>query len=190
MKVGYFVKKEGEDLESKLIAHGCEKVFSDKDETFKKRKNLKNKEDHIRKGDTLVISSLLNFGLTAKELIKFVNDLLYDGIEFHCIEDHELNCIDNQIIKNVIHKLYEIDIAVIKDRRIKGSKFFAKGEKDTRRKRDKISDTEKYSSVIGMYKAGKTYAEIMEVTEIKSTSTIKKYIDEAGLDKRNVKKSK
>lgn len=188
MKIGYFVKKEGEDLKSKLTAFGCDKVFYDKDDTFKKRAKINSIEDFIRTGDTLVIPSLLNFGLTAKELIKFINNLLHNNIQFHCIDDTELNFTNNQQFKDFIHKLYEIDILVIKNRKLKGNLESIAKDGDNRGRKKDSYDIEQYNATVAMYKAGKTYKEIMEATGIKSTSTIKRHIERANLPKRNSSK--
>ena len=85
MKFGYArVSTTDQNLNTQIDAinkYGVDKIFFDK----KKKKNMERKEfikllEQLRKGDTLVVSSLSRLGRKTKELIELIEDFNFRGV--------------------------------------------------------------------------------------------------------------
>jgi len=87
MKIGYArVSRKDQNLDRQidaLTAAGCEKIFQEKVSGAKAdRQELQLLLQQIRKGDTVVVSKLVRFGRSLKDLITNVNLVQEKGADF------------------------------------------------------------------------------------------------------------
>lgn len=184
MIVGYArVSKNEQNLDLQLDAlknAGAEKVFNDKVSGVKSVKpQLDVGLKFLRKGDTLMVWRLDRLGRTTLELIKFVTDLVNDGIHFKSLtENIDTSSVSGKLIFHIFCALAEHERNVLIERTYSGLESArARGRKGGRPK----GLVEKYVKIVPMVKAAyntKDLAveEIMKAFKIGSKATFYKII--------------
>jgi DNA invertase Pin-like site-specific DNA recombinase len=92
MKIGYArVSKEEQNLDRQidiLKQQGCKKIFEEKvSGTTKERPELKRLLDHLREGDTVIISDLTRLSRSVKDLFNLVEQIETKGANIKSLKE-------------------------------------------------------------------------------------------------------
>lgn len=108
---------------SDLTAAGAYRVFIDEGVSGAKasRPELDNMLDHLRDGDTLLVTRLDRLGRSMQHLVQLVADLKERGIAFRSLQEGiDTSNINGQLVFNIFASLAEFERAIILERTSKG----------------------------------------------------------------------
>jgi len=169
-----------------LKKEGCEEIFKEKVSGRKKEKpELEKLFSKLRKGDILIVDSLDRLGRTSKELINLLHKFKEDGIQFKSLKEGMFDTTSpmGEAIFKIIAILKAMEVDVLRERTKDGLVAArARGRNGGRKKGD--YDRKKSATAALLYKEGKyTVAEILDMTGIKSKSTLYRFLRYEGVYK-------
>lgn len=109
--------------ERDLTAAGANRVFVDKGVSGAKasRPELDKMLDHLREGDTLLVTRLDRLGRSMQHLVELVAQLKERGIAFRSLQEGiDTSNINGQLVFNIFASLAEFERALINERTSKG----------------------------------------------------------------------
>lgn len=167
-----------------LRSAGCEEIFKEKISGRKKEKpELEKLFSKLRKGDMLVVDSLDRLGRTSKELINLLYKFKDEGIQFKSLKEGIFDTTSpmGEAVFQIIAILKAMEVEVLRERTKDGlSAARARGRKGGRKKGD--YDKKKSATAALLYKDGKySVSEILEMTGIKSKSTLYRFLRYEGV---------
>lgn len=167
-----------------LKAAGCEEIFKEKISGRKKEKpELERLLSKLRKGDLLIVDSLDRLGRTSKELISLLHWFKENNIKFKSLKEGIFDTTSpmGEAIFQIIAVLKAMEVEVLRERTLDGlNAARARGMKGGRKKGD--YDKKKAAAAAHLYKEGKySIAEIMQMTDIKSKSTLYRFLRYEGV---------
>lgn len=118
--------EQGSSLDSQekeLNAAGANRVFIDEGVSGAKasRPELDKMLDHLRDGDTLLVTRLDRLGRSMQHLVQLVADLKERGIAFRSLQEGiDTSNINGQLVFNIFASLAEFERALINERTSKG----------------------------------------------------------------------
>ncbi len=167
-----------------LKAAGCEEIFKEKVSGRNKDKpELEKLFAKLRNGDLLVVDSLDRLGRTSKEIINLLHHFKEQGIQFRSLKEGVFDTTTpmGEAIFQIIAILKAMEVEVLRERTLDGlTAARARGKSGGRKKGD--YDKNKAVAASLLYKEGKySIAEILEITGIKSKSTLYRFLKYEGV---------
>lgn len=184
-KIGYArVSTHEQNLDLQLAvlqAANCDETFVEKVSGVKERPELKKALAYLRKGDTLVVYKFDRIGRSLKDLINIFSDLQKRDIGLVSIQDNiDASSASGRLMLHIFAALAEFERDLIIDRCQAGRKEAMKrGVKFGRPKKNKESKTK---ACAALYKSGIGIKDIMEQLNIKSKSTLYRYLRMEGVN--------
>src|SRR3712207_3102637 len=184
-KIGYArvsTHEQNLDLQlSALRAASCDEIFVEKASGVRERPELKNALAYLRKGDTLVVYKFDRIGRSLKDLINIFSDLQKRDIGLVSIQDNiNASSASGRLMLHIFAALAEFERDLIIDRCQAGRKEAMKrGVKFGRPKKNKESKTK---ACAALYKSGIGIKDIMGQLNIKSKSTLYRYLKIEGVN--------
>ena len=165
--------------EDALKKQFCDKIFTEKQSGVKFRKEWKALSEQLRPGDTVIVWKIDRLGRTAWELIKLMTDFNEKGIRFVSVtEGIDTNTAMGKIWFNLNAILAENERNIIRERTMAGLEAArGRGRVGGRPKGLSPAAEQKMKLVKAMRAANHSISEIRETLNIKSNSTIYKYIN-------------
>ncbi len=137
----------------------------------------------IRKGDVLVVDSLDRLGRTAEELIWMLNEFKEKGIQFKSLKEgiFDTSTPMGEAVFQIMAILKAMEVEVWRERTMHGLKAArARGRNGGRKAW--VYDKKKATVAATLYKSKKhTINEIVEMTGIRSKSTLYRYLRYEGV---------
>ena len=164
-----------------LQAANCDETFVEKVSGVKERPELRKALAYLRKGDTLVVYKFDRIGRSLKDLINIFSDLQKRDIGIVSIQDNiDASSASGRLMLHIFAALAEFERDLIIDRCQGGRKEARKrGVKFGRPKKKKESKTK---ACAALYKSGIGIKDIMEQLNIKSKSTLYRYLRMEGVN--------
>lgn len=193
-KVGYArVSTRDQNLDMQLSAlknAGCTRVFQEKASGVRQRPVLEECLKYLREGDTLVVWKLDRLGRSLHDLIDRFCWLDKHGVALLSIEDKIDNSTPSgRLVMNVFASLAEFERDLIIERTTAGR--VAAKKRGVKFGRHHVDKSPKAKSVLALYKEGLTVKEIMQNLNIKSSSTVYRFLRMEGAEpKRKITKNK
>jgi DNA invertase Pin-like site-specific DNA recombinase len=184
-KIGYArVSTHEQNLDLQLAAlqaANCDETFVEKVSGVKERPELRKALAYLRKGDTLVVYKFDRIGRSLKDLINIFSDLQKRDIGIVSIQDNiDASSASGRLMLHIFAALAEFERDLIIDRCQGGRKEAMKrGVKFGRPKKKKESKTK---ACAALYKSGIGIKDIMEQLNIKSKSTLYRYLRMEGVN--------
>jgi DNA invertase Pin-like site-specific DNA recombinase len=126
--VGYArVSSVGQNLEiqlEKLNAYGCDKVFKEKiSGTTEHRTQLKQCQEYLREGDSLVITKLDRLARSTFHLTKIANKLEKKRVDFIVLDQNiDTSTPTGKLLFHVLASIAEFETEIRKERQLEGIK--------------------------------------------------------------------
>lgn len=183
-KIGYArvsTREQNLDLQlAELKKAGCEKVYSEHRSGLKDRKELAEAIKYLRSGDILVVYKFDRLGRSLSDLLSVISDLHQKGVEIHSIKDDiDTSSTSGRLMMHIFASLAEFERDLIIERTQAGRKAaMARGKKMGR---PKMKRNNKATATAILYKKGMTIAQIQEQLNIRSKSTIYRFLRMEGL---------
>lgn len=180
-KIGYArVSTRDQNLDMQLTAlrqAGCEKIFSEKVSGVKERPILKECLDYLREGDILVVYKFDRIGRSLKDLVDIFSDLNKRGIMLTSIEDHvDASTSSGKLMMNIFASLAEFERDLIIERTQAGREEARRQGKCLGKKKGDGIKKDKVDACAALYRQGIAVEVIMQQLNIKSKSTIYRYL--------------
>jgi len=182
MLIGYArVSTKDQNLDRQLDALkdvGCEKIFVDKvSGRVDNPAELTKAKEHLRKGDTLVVTSLSRLGRSLKSLIVEVNELKANGVGFRSLKEAiDTSSATGKLIFHVFGALAEFEADLISER-TKAGLASARARVRLGGRPKKIANPKKLKRIQQMYNSKEmTVKEICEWAGI-SRGTLYNYLN-------------
>ncbi|MFD2178156.1 recombinase family protein [Veronia pacifica] len=188
MKIGYArVSSKWYQTElqvAKLESLGCEKIWKTHNHN-----NLTLDQEfndflmHIRKGDTVVSTSLLTIAESKADLLSLLNKIEIKGAYFRSIEEPwcDTSPEANVSLKTILQGLIDFEVSIAELRQNEDISYTTRAVGVSVGRPSKLSEKKKFEAV-SLLKAGKTAAEIGRLLGV-SRSTISRLKSEFLVDK-------
>jgi DNA invertase Pin-like site-specific DNA recombinase len=172
-------------IDSLKIA-GCEEIFKEKISGRKKEKpELDKLFSKLRKDDLLIVDSLDRLGRTSKELINLLHFFKEHEINFRSLKEGMFDTTTpmGEAVFQIMAVLKAMEVEVLRERTIDGlTAARARGKNGGRKKG--IYDKKKAVTAASLYQTNKyTVSQILELTGIKSKSTLYRFLRLEGVYK-------
>lgn len=169
--------------ESALKKAGCECIYTEKVSGVRKRPVLQECLSYLRKGDTLVVYKFDRIGRSLKDLVNIFAKLDKKGVALRSIEDKvDPSTPSGKLMVHIFASLAEFERDLIIERTQAGrAEAKAKGVPMGRRKGSGIKK-DKVDACAALYKQGMDVAIIMQQLNIKSKSTVYRYLRMRNLE--------
>lgn len=179
MRIGYArVSTTGQNLDMQLAAlteAKCEKVYTEKESGVKERPVLEELLSYIRQGDELVVYKLDRLGRSLKDLLNIVDDLQTRQINLVSLNDNfDSKTPSGKLMMQLFAILAEYERNLIIERTKHGRTVAMLNGK--KMGRPKISHNTKADACTQLYKSGMLIPDIMVQLNIKSKSTIYRFL--------------
>jgi DNA invertase Pin-like site-specific DNA recombinase len=188
MKIGYArvsTKDQNLDLQIRdLKNEGCERIFQEKKSSRIERQELNKMIEQLRSGDTVVVWKLDRLGRTTLELIKLIQSFNEKNIKFKSIQDNFIDTTspNGKLIFAIFSALAEHEREVISERTKAGLESArARGRLGGRPKGLSNEAKMKASAAVTLYNKGVSISQILETINIKSKSTLYRYLRFEGV---------
>lgn len=195
MKVGYANTNEIEqNLDEqilKLQESGCEKIYDEMLKSVRsKRPTLKRCLDNLRAGDTLMVCRLSCLGTSVEHILQMLNELCIMNVTFISLDDNfSTNGLTGQVLSHITEALKTVKKDVFLSRvhegrqeaEKRGVKFGRKEGSVNRRNKNKPHQCRK------LYDNGLSISRIMTLLNIRSYSTVYRYLSQTGSYPNSVK---
>jgi DNA invertase Pin-like site-specific DNA recombinase len=190
MKIGYArVSTPDQNLGVQLDAlqgYGCELIFSEKyTGTVFERVELDKCFSKLRKGDIFVFYKLDRLGRSLKEILKLLEWLKTEDIDFVSIQDNiSTTGPYAELMTNILGAFAQFERDIIVERTSAGRRLAKeKGVKFGRQKGKVNRENQlKVDACTKLYTAGSTLNEIRKTLGIKSLETIYRYLRKNGIE--------
>ena len=188
MKIGYArVSTRDQNLDMQFSAlknAGCEKIFSEKKSGIKERPVLQEAIDFLREGDCLVIYKFDRLGRSLRNLIEIIDGLNKRNIAVFSIMDNiDTSSPSGKLMMHIFAALAEFERDLIIERTQGGRKEAMKKGKKFGRPSGLPLD--KMKACADLYKAGNTIKAIQAALNVKSKSTIYRWLEAEGIALKN-----
>lgn len=179
MRIGYArVSTTGQNLDMQLDSlkkAACEKIFTEKESGVKDRPVLNELLSYIRQGDELVVYKLDRLGRSLKDLLNIVDDLHTRQINLVSLNDNfDAKTPSGKLMMQLFAILAEYERNLIIERTKHGRTVAMLNGK--KMGRPKISHNTKADACTQLYKSGMLIPDIMVQLNIKSKSTIYRFL--------------
>ena len=179
MRIGYArVSTTGQNLDMQLDSlkkAACEKIFTEKESGVKERPVLEELLSYIRQGDELVVYKLDRLGRSLKNLLNIVDDLHTRQINLVSLNDNfDAKTPSGKLMMQLFAILAEYERNLIIERTKHGRTVAMLNGK--KMGRPKISHNTKADACTQLYKSGMLIPDIMVQLNIKSKSTIYRFL--------------
>ncbi len=168
-----------------LKEFSCEEIFKEK---ISGRRIVKPEFDlllsKLRKGDLLIVDSLDRLGRTSKELINLLHHFKETGIQLKSLKEGIFDTTTpmGSAIFEIIAILKAMEVEVLRERTLDGLKAArARGKKGGRKKGS--HNKKRASAAAALYKQEYSISDILEITGIRSKSTLYEYLRKEGVFK-------
>ena len=195
MKVGYAntneIEQNLDEQVMRLQESGCEKIY---DETLKsvrnKRPTLKKCLDNLRAGDTLMVCRMSCLGTSIEHILQMLNELYNMNVTFISLDENfNTNGLTGQVLSHITEALKtvkkDVFISRIHEGRQeateRGVRFGRKEGSVNRRNKNKPQQCRK------LYDNGLSISRIMTLLNIRSYSTVYRYLRQTGSYPTSVK---
>ena len=188
MKVGYANTNEIEqNLDKqilKLQESGCEKIYDEMLKSVRaKRPTLKKCLDNLRAGDTLIVCRLSCLGTSVEHILQMLNELYVMNVTFVSIDDNfSTNGLTGQVLSHIAQSLLSLKKDVFMARVHEGRKEAEKMGVKFGRKEGCVNkrNKEKPQQCRQLYDNGLPVSKIMTLLNIRSYSTVYRYLRQTG----------
>lgn len=185
MRIGYArVSTREQHLDMQLSAltnAGCEKVYTEKVSGVGERTELKAVLQFLRDGDTLVVYKLDRLGRSMKNLLTIIEQLQEKNICLVSLKDNiDTASTTGKLVMHIFAALAEFERDLIRERTGEGR--VAAMKKGVKFGRPKQQRNEKTTACAQLYKAGMTVPKIMLQLNIKSKSTVYRFLRMNGIE--------
>lgn len=193
-RIGYArVSTRDQNLDMQLTdlkAAGCVKIFQEKVSGVRQRPQLEECMNYLREGDTLVVWKLDRLGRSLSDLITRFTWLSNHKITLLSIKD---NIDDSEpsgrLVEHIFACLAEFERDLMIERTAAGRK--AAKKRGIKFGRPVIKNSSKSRTVAMLYKQGLGVKDIMQQLNIKSSSTVYRFLRMENIEpKRLIRKSK
>ncbi|MDR0744370.1 MAG: recombinase family protein [Holosporales bacterium] len=190
MKIGYArVSTPDQNLDVQLEAlqgYGCELIFSEKyTGTVFERTELDKCLNKLRKGDTLVFYKLDRLGRSLREILKLLDRLKSEEIDFISIRDNiSTTGPYAELMTNILGAFAQFERDIIVERTSTGRHLAKEKGVKFGRKEGKVNvgNEPKIDVCAKLYVAGSTLNQIRVTLGIKSLETIYRYLQKKGIE--------
>ena len=185
MKIGYArasrYDHEGIDAQTaRLTEAGCTKVFSEEvDKAASPRRQLDACLSTLKRRDTLMVCSLERLGRSMEDIIRLLLKLRERGVAFCSIDDDiNMHGAKGRIMAGVLQSLAQFKTDIVRTRR---AEAVDKGVKRGKQKGciNKVN-REKPATCKQLYENGTPVGKIMKLLNIRSYSTVHRYLEMTG----------
>ncbi len=171
--VGYArVSSAGQNLTVQLEKlKGCDKVFKEKRSGVDAgRPELKRCLEHLREGDTLLVTKIDRLARSTSDLYRVVSTLASKGVSFKVVDDPTIDTTSRtgKLIMGILALIAEFENDIRRERQMDGIKKAR--ERGIRFGRKPLLVSETIKKVKKLRKAGKTVPEIMQQTTLSKAS--------------------
>ena len=185
MKIGYArVSTTGQNLDMQIEALnnvGCEKIYTEKESGVKERPVLQELLSFIRQGDTLVVYKLDRLGRSMKDLLGIIEQLQNKKVNLVSLKDNiDTSSTAGKLVFHIFASLAEFERNLIKDRTSEGRA--AAKKKGVKFGRPKNATNDKAKACAKLYKSEMTVLQIQEQLNIKSKSTVYRFLRMEGIE--------
>lgn len=187
MKIGYAknstLKKDLEWQVGKLSDEGCELIFQENAETkWQRNPQLQKCLERLTVGDTLVVCSLSQLGQSVNDVVRLLSVLQGKGVFFHSITDKmTTRGISGLVIGNMLNAMSKLEKASSHSRNeSKRTESFANTKAGRKPGSLNRSNIGKPQICKQLYENGSSITQIKSLLNIRSYSTIYRYLKEAG----------
>ena len=186
-KIGYArVSTHEQNLYMQLHAlneMGCDKIFSEKKSGIKDRPELKAAISYLREGDSLVVYKFDRIGRSLRDLLNVISSLNEKGIDVISIKDNiDTTSSSGKLMMHIFAALAEFERDLIIERTQGGRKeAMRRGKKFGR---PKGLPRERTKACADLYRAGNSIQSIQAVLNIKSKSTVYRFLESQGVTLR------
>lgn len=168
---------------------GCTKIFQEKASGVRQRPELEACLDYLREGDTLVVWKLDRLGRSLKDLINRFCWLNEHKVGLLSIKDKiDASTPSGRLVMNVFASLAEFERDLLIERTAAGRAAAMK--RGVKFGRPPAQKTPKSKSAAALYREGLSVKEIMQQLNIKSSSTIYRFIRMEGMEPHRENKKK
>ena len=195
MKVGYAntngIEQNLDKQILKLQESGCEKIYDEMLKSVRaKRPTLKRCLDNLRAGDTLMVCRLSCLGTSVEHILQMLNELYDMNVTFVSLDDNfSTNGLTGQVLSHITEALKTVKKDVFLSRvhegrqeaKERGIKFGRKEGSVNRRNKNKPHQCRK------LYDNGLSISRIMTLLNIRSYSTVYRYLSQTGAYPNSVK---
>lgn len=185
MNIGYArVSTTAQNLDMQIEAlnkAGCEKIYTEKESGLKERPVLKELLSFIRQGDTLVVYKLDRLGRSMKDLLGIIEQLQNKKVNLVSLKDNiDTSSTAGKLVFHIFASLAEFERNLIKDRTSEGRA--AAKKKGVKFGRPKNATNDKAKACAKLYKSEMTVLQIQEQLNIKSKSTVYRFLRMEGIE--------
>lgn len=184
MKIGYArVSTQDQDTAAqvdKLKAAGCGRIFKEKESGGRwDRPELQSMREHLRAGDTVVITKLDRLSRSLKDLLFLLDEFAKAGVAFECIDDRiETTSPAGKLMLQMIGAFAEFERSLIKQRTGEGMAR-AKAEGRAGGRPSKMTPQQR-AHAIEQLKAGVAQSDIARLLSV-GRSTLCRLAKDAGI---------
>jgi DNA invertase Pin-like site-specific DNA recombinase len=170
MKIGYArVSTQEQDTAGqvkKLKAAGCHRIFTEKESGGRwNRPQLQAMREHLRRGDTVVITKLDRLSRSLKDLLFLLDEFSQTGVAFECIDDHlETTSPAGKLMIQMIGAFAEFERSLIRQRTSEGL-VRARAEGRIGGRPSKLTAEQK-AHAFEQLKQGKSQAQVARVLKV------------------------
>lgn len=163
--------------EAALKKVGCECIYTEKVSGVRQRPVLKECMAYLRKGDTLVVYKFDRIGRSLKDLVNIFATLEKKGVMLRSIEDKvDPSTPSGKLMLHIFASLAEFERDLIIERTQAGRAAAVKKGIVMGRKKGSGIKSDKVDSCAALYKQGLDVKVIMQQLNIKSKSTVYRYL--------------
>ena len=184
-RIGYArvsTKDQNLDLQlAELEKAGCEKVYSEHKSGIKARLKLAEAIKYLRKGDILVVYKFARLGRSLSDLLNIISELHEKGVEIMSLKDNiDTSSTSGKLMMHIFASLAEFERDLIIERTQAGRKAaMARGKKMGR---PKLKRNKRARAAAMLYAKGMGIDDIQSQLNIKSKSTVYRYLRMEGLE--------
>lgn len=185
MKVGYArVSTKEQHLDMQLAAltdAGCERIYTEKVSGVGERIELQAALQFLRDGDCLVVYKLDRLGRSMKDLLGIIEQLQNKKVNLVSLKDNiDTSSTAGKLVFHIFASLAEFERNLIKDRTSEGRA--AAKKKGVKFGRPKNATNDKAKACTKLYKSEMTVLQIQEQLNIKSKSTVYRFLRMEGIE--------
>lgn len=185
MKVGYArVSTKEQHLDMQLTAltdAGCEKIYTEKVSGVGERVELQEALQYLREGDCLVVYKLDRLGRSMRDLLNIMTDLEKRGVWVISLKDGiDASSTSGKLIMHIFAALAEFERSLISERTADGRAAARKAGKKFGRPKNTTND--KAKACAQLYKSEMTVQQIQEQLNIRSKSTVYRFLRMEGIE--------
>lgn len=173
-----------------LQQQNCVKIFCEKISGVKKRPELERCLAHLQEGDVLVIYKLDRLARSLSEIVRICSDLERKRIRIRSVKDN-IDTTDymGKFTMHIFAALAEFERNVIMERTREGREAARKrGRIFGRPQGLNLATQQKVKKAAQLYQKGFAIKQICQLVEIKSKSTLYKYLQLENIPLRNLTK--